>query len=193
MEGFGGNYGCVVQVYKFLEMKVETSRCQDEKFQIKLYNPYEDTPSTAAIFMPRTRKSSEEANDKSRVIIDEEDKHKVCSKEATHKYVKVKEQNGIGNKTQNIKDSKDANNSPRSMSTLMLKEGYSEGIDLLQFLGATATKSPFISKELNNAKGEDIDDSTIVELNGADDDDAADIYLNRIKRDLWSLPFPGPT
>ena len=40
---------------------------------------------------------------------------------------------------------------------------------------ATATKSPFIPKELNNAKGEDIDDSTIVELNGADDDDAADI------------------
>ena len=102
MEGFGGNYGCVVQIYKFLEMKVETSRCQDEKFQIKLYNPCEDTPSTAAIFMPRTRKSSEEANDKSHVIIDEEDKHKVCSKEATHKYVKVKEQNGIGNKTQNI-------------------------------------------------------------------------------------------
>ena len=41
MEGFGGNYGCFVQIYKFLEMKVETSRCQDEKFQIKIYNPYE--------------------------------------------------------------------------------------------------------------------------------------------------------
>ena len=74
-----------------------------------------------------------------------------------------------------------------------MKEGDSEGIDLLQFLGATATKSPFISKELNNAKGEDIDDSTIVELNGADDDDAADMNLCRIKRDLRSLPFPGPT
>ena len=157
MEGFGGNYGCFVQIYKFLEMKVETSRCQDEKFQIKLYNPYEDTPSTAAMFMSRTR-SSEEAYDKSRVVIDEEVEIlllKVCSKEATHKHVKVKERNGLGIKTQIIKDSKDAINS--------------------QFLGATATKSPFISKELNNAKGEDIDDSTIVELNGADDSDAADI------------------
>ena len=53
-----------------------------------------------------------------------------------------------------------------------MKEGDSDGIDLLQFPGATATLlSPFIPKELNNAKG---DDSAIVEFNGTDDNDAAD-------------------
>ena len=38
-----------------------------------------------------------------------------------------------------------------------------------------------------------LDDSAIVELNGADNDDAADKYLDRIKRDLGSLLSSGPT
>ena len=36
-------------------------------------------------------------------------------------------------------------------------------------------------------------DELLAVLNGADNDDAADMNLCRIKRDLRSLPFPGPT
>ena len=70
-------------------------------------------------------KSSEEASDKCCVVIDEEfkilmlkeDEKEVSSKEAVFKHAENLDKlakNGIGNKTQNIKDSKDSINLERS-------------------------------------------------------------------------------